>query len=93
MRDCGRVHRKPAIASSCAARSAPATLHRHVKTSSPQPCWITPQHLARLRDEWVATCREGQVLHYQIADGRIRRLLDAVYDIYRTDEPGTAAPR
>jgi DNA-binding transcriptional ArsR family regulator len=41
------------------------------------------QHLAKLRaDGLVATRREAQVLHYRIADGRVRRLLEALYDIY-----------
>jgi DNA-binding transcriptional ArsR family regulator len=41
------------------------------------------QHLARLRaDGLVATRREAQVLHYRIADPRVRRLLEALYGIY-----------
>lgn len=41
------------------------------------------QHLARLRaDGLVATRREAQVLHYRIADPRVRHLLEALYGIY-----------
>jgi len=41
------------------------------------------QHLAKLRAcRLVATRREGQTLHYRIADGRIGALLDALYTIY-----------
>jgi len=44
------------------------------------------QHLARLREDGlVATRRESQVLHYRIADGRVHRLLDALYEIYCAD--------
>lgn len=44
------------------------------------------QHLARLRAEGlVATRREAQVLYYRISDARIRRLLEALYDIYCAD--------
>jgi DNA-binding transcriptional ArsR family regulator len=50
------------------------------------------QHLARLRaDGLVETRREAQVLHYRIADPRIRRLLEALYGIYCAEtesEPG-----
>lgn len=52
------------------------------------------QHLARLRaDGLVETRREAQVLHYRIADRRIRRLLEALYGIYCAEterEPGEA---
>lgn len=45
------------------------------------------QHLARLReDDLVATRREAQVLFYRIADERVGRLLNALYDIYCADE-------
>lgn len=41
------------------------------------------QHLAKLRAKGlVTTRREGQTLYYRIADERIGRLLQALYDIY-----------
>jgi DNA-binding transcriptional ArsR family regulator len=41
------------------------------------------QHLAKLRAEGlVATRREAQTLYYRIADPRIGKLLEALYDIY-----------
>jgi ArsR family transcriptional regulator, virulence genes transcriptional regulator len=44
------------------------------------------QHLARLREDGlVATRRESQVLHYRIADARVRRLLGALYETYCAD--------
>jgi ArsR family transcriptional regulator, virulence genes transcriptional regulator len=45
------------------------------------------QHLARLREDGlVATRRESQVLHYRIADGSVRRLLEALYEIYCAEQ-------
>jgi ArsR family transcriptional regulator, virulence genes transcriptional regulator len=45
------------------------------------------QHLARLREDGlVATRRESQVLHYRIAEPRVRRLLEQLYAIYCADE-------
>ena len=45
------------------------------------------QHLARLREDGlVTTRREAQVLHYRIADERIGKVLNALYDIYCADE-------
>lgn len=44
------------------------------------------QHLARLREDGlVATRRESQVLYYRISDGRVGRLLEALYAIYCAD--------
>lgn len=41
------------------------------------------QHLAKLRAAGlVATRREAQTLYYRIADPRIGKLLEALYDIY-----------
>lgn len=41
------------------------------------------QHLARLREDGlVATRREAQVLYYRVVDGRVGRLLEALYAIY-----------
>lgn len=47
------------------------------------------QHLALLRAEGiVAARRESQVLHYRIADDKVRRLLETLYEIYCQDLPG-----
>jgi DNA-binding transcriptional ArsR family regulator len=49
------------------------------------------QHLARLRGSGiVATRREGQTIHYRIADGDIRLLMAALYDVFcaSRSEPG-----
>ena len=41
------------------------------------------QHLAKLRaDELVTTRRDGQTIHYRIADERVAKLLAALYAIY-----------
>ncbi|HZS65259.1 MAG TPA: metalloregulator ArsR/SmtB family transcription factor [Xanthobacteraceae bacterium] len=41
------------------------------------------QHLARLRDDrLVATRRDGQTIHYRIADPKTRRLLTVLKNIY-----------
>ncbi len=41
------------------------------------------QHLAVLREErLVAFDRDGQTLHYRIADQRLSELLDSLYQIY-----------
>ena len=49
------------------------------------------QHLARLRIEGlVATRREAQVLYYRISDPRIRKLLEALYDIYCAEPDPTS---
>ena len=41
------------------------------------------QHLAKLRAEgFVATRREGQTIHYRIADPRVSRLIGALHDIF-----------
>ena len=41
------------------------------------------QHLAVMREEQlVAFDRNGQTLHYRIADGRLTALLDSLYRIY-----------
>jgi DNA-binding transcriptional ArsR family regulator len=46
------------------------------------------QHLAKLRaDGLVATRRDGQTIHYRIADKRIELLVSALHDIFcRTDK-------
>ena len=41
------------------------------------------QHLARLREQGlVATRREGQSIHYRIADARAARILDTLKDVF-----------
>ena len=46
------------------------------------------QHLAVMREEQlVAFDRDGQTLHYRIADGRLSALLDSLYRIYCADWP------
>lgn len=41
------------------------------------------QQLARLRLEGLVTCRrEGKAIYYSIADGRARRMIDLVYDMF-----------
>ena len=46
------------------------------------------QQLARLRLEGlVETRREGKTIHYRIADGRARRMLELLYDMFCA-EPG-----
>jgi ArsR family transcriptional regulator, virulence genes transcriptional regulator len=41
------------------------------------------QHLARLREAGlVATRRERQTIYYRIADSRVHKLIDALYQIY-----------
>ena len=43
------------------------------------------QHLAKLRDEGlVAFRRDGQTLHYRIADDRVASLIGALYRLYCT---------
>lgn len=47
------------------------------------------QHLARLRAEgFVATRREGQTIHYRIADPRVSRLIGALHDIFCNPKKG-----
>lgn len=44
------------------------------------------QHLAVMREErLVAFDRDGQTLHYRIADQRLTALLDSLYRIYCTE--------
>ena len=41
------------------------------------------QHLAVLRqDGLVKTRREAQVIHYGLADGRARRIVETLHDLY-----------
>ena len=41
------------------------------------------QHLARLRaDGLVKTRREAQIIHYSLADDRVRELTALLYDLY-----------
>lgn len=47
------------------------------------------QHLAKLRAEGlVTTRRDGQTIHYRIADARVSSLVSALYDIFC--KPGKA---
>ena len=47
------------------------------------------QHLTRLRaDRLVRTRREGQTIHYRLADARVARLLGLLYEMFC--EPGGA---
>ena len=47
------------------------------------------QHLARLRSEGlVATRREGQTIHYRIADKRVEQLVAALHGIFCKRERG-----
>jgi DNA-binding transcriptional ArsR family regulator len=44
------------------------------------------QHLARLRDDGlVATRRDGQTIHYRIADKNVARIIALLKDIYCRD--------
>lgn len=44
------------------------------------------QHLAVMREEKLVTFeRDGQTLHYRIADQRLSALLDSLYQIYCAD--------
>lgn len=44
------------------------------------------QHLAVMRAEKLVTFeRDGQTLHYRIADGRLSAMLDSLYRIYCAD--------
>ncbi len=41
------------------------------------------QHLAKLRDEGlVETRREGQAIHYRLADGNAAKLIETLHGIY-----------
>jgi len=41
------------------------------------------QHLARLREDGlVQTRREGQTIHYRLADGAVSRVIGVLYEIY-----------
>ena len=45
------------------------------------------QHLARLRDAGlVAARREGQMMHYRIADARILQVMQTLCDVYCVEE-------
>ena len=44
------------------------------------------QHLARLRHvRMVATRRDGQVIHYRLADAEVRALMKSLYETFCTD--------
>jgi DNA-binding transcriptional ArsR family regulator len=44
------------------------------------------QHLAKLRDDnLVATRRDGQTIHYRIADKNVARIISVLKDIYCRD--------
>lgn len=46
------------------------------------------QQLARLRLEGlVETRREGKTIYYRLAEGRTRRMLELVYDMFCAEEP------
>jgi DNA-binding transcriptional ArsR family regulator len=52
------------------------------------------QHLARLRAlGLVATRREGQLIHYRLVDGPVRRLIDTLHSIYCATAPSRDGPR
>lgn len=52
------------------------------------------QQLARLRLEGlVETRREGKAIYYRLADGRTRRMLDLLYDMFCAEDAGEARPR
>jgi DNA-binding transcriptional ArsR family regulator len=54
-------------------------LARHVGLSQS----ALSQHLARMRaDGLVATRRDGQTIHYSVADGRVAAMLDAMTGIF-----------
>ncbi len=45
------------------------------------------QHLAKLReDALVATRRDGQTIHYRIADKNVARIISVLKDIYCRDD-------
>ncbi len=45
------------------------------------------QHLAKLRDDnLVATRRDGQTIHYRIADKNVARIISVLKDIYCRDD-------
>lgn len=47
------------------------------------------QQLARLRLEGlVETRREGKTVYYRLTDGRVRRMLDLIYDIFCAEASG-----
>ena len=46
------------------------------------------QHLAVLRREGlVATRRESQMIHYRLADARVKRMIPVLYELFCRDEP------
>ena len=52
------------------------------------------QQLARLRLEGlVESRREGKVIYYRLADGRARRILELVYELFCDDGGDDGAPR
>lgn len=49
------------------------------------------QQLARLRLEGlVTTRREGKAIYYSLSDGRVRRMLDLIYDMFCAEGPAEA---
>ena len=47
------------------------------------------QQLARLRLEGlVEPRRDGKTIYYRLADGRVRRMLELVYEMFCEEEPG-----
>lgn len=51
------------------------------------------QQLARLRHEGlVQTRREGKAIYYRLSDGRARRLLDLIYDMFCAEDAGETSP-
>jgi len=50
------------------------------------------QQLARLRLEGlVESRREGKVIYYRLADGRAKKVLELVYDLFCAEEAAAAA--
>lgn len=51
----------------------------HIPVTQP----VLSQHLALLREsEMVTTRREGQVIYYRLADERIRRTIELLYEFF-----------
>lgn len=51
------------------------------------------QQLARLRHEGlVQTRREGKAIYYRLSDGRARRLLDLIYDMFCAEDDRETSP-
>ena len=54
-------------------------LHEHVQLSQS----ALSQHLARMREDGLVACRrEGQAMHYRIADPRVETLVAALKSVF-----------